>query len=419
MRSKFFWLILLSLIILAGIISCISSDTAAHTGNPTPAPILPEPDEYEYEYEDEYDEYEPEDPPEPGELDMQTESAIFASRYAGFLTWGYFSHSSISEPVSFAESSVTNIVTGRPMELTDILDIDEIDRVLTILSDALLEYAPASAPYLYLIDESWLEYVVMDTDGLRVLLKPDIAPWELGFVTIHLLYEDLGRLFLLYDEYTQYEPARRPMVALTFDDGPHSIYTTAILDVLEEYGARATFCVLGNRVHNHADIIRRMVAMGSEVMGHSWSHPDMTRLGTNGITDQITRTSQAIEEVVGWPTPPIFRAPYGLTNSRVVNTARDMGYSLLHWSVDPQDWAHENRCPYIITDLVMARVTDGSIVLLHDVHTTTMEAARILIPRLIEEGFDLVTASELIDYFYGVMEPGTRYVGFRNRINGW
>ena len=416
MRSKFFWLILLSLLILAGIISCISSDTAAHPGTVTPVPILPEPDENEYDYEPEPEELLP---PEPGELDVQTENVIFASRYAGFLTWGYFHHSTISEPVAFAESRVTNVVTGRAVELADILDIDEIDGALTLLSDALLEYAPESMPYLHLIDETWLEYVVMDTDGLRVLLKPDIAPWELGFVTILLLYQDLGRVFLLYDEYTQYEPARRPMVALTFDDGPHAIYTPAILDVLEEYNASATFFVLGNRVHNHADIIRRSVDMGSEVLGHSWSHPDMTRLGTNGITDQITRTSQAIEEVLGWPTVPLFRAPYGLANSRVINTARDMGYSLVHWSVDPQDWAHENRCPYIITNLVMDRVTDGAIILLHDVHTTTMEAARILIPRLIEEGFDLVTASELIDYFYGVIEPGARYVGFRNRLNGW
>jgi len=240
-------------------------------------------------------------------------------------------------------------------------------------------------------------------------MTPELFP-DAGFVFADLHYEALGDAFLLAEEMGLREPIRRPMVAFTFDDGPH-IYTDMILDMLEEVGGRATFCVLGNRVHLHPDALRRAVAMGSEVIGHSWDHTEMTRLNQNAISSQITRTTEAIEEIIGQPAPPIFRAPFGSLNSRVINTARDLGYSLLHWSLDPQDWY--TRCPYAIYDDIMARVTDGSIILLHDIHTSTMEAMARVIPRLVADGFDLVTASEVLAYFYGDLEPGEVYVGIR------
>jgi len=444
MKSKIFWLAVLGFGILAGIISCVSSDTAGQNTPGMLAPILPDVNggydaygnrtysynahghtgaetygyelfcEYVYEYGCTCDDGYLHEAEDLGRLDVQSSKLFVAGRYAGFITWGYFYHSAVSYPVVFAESSVMDTQTGAVLALGDIIDIDMKEKVLNLLGEALLAYAPQAAPYLYLIDETWLEHIVLCDNGLIVLLPPDIASdnaiWEHGFISVEISYDDLDDAFMLGVELGLREPPRRPMVALTFDDGP-TAYTNMILDMLEAVGGRATFCVLGNRVDNHPETLRRAIALGSEVIGHSWNHPAYTRLNANAIAEQITRTSAAIEAAIGQPPPPIHRAPYGLVNGRVVSVSGELGYSILHWSVDPQDWA--NRCADWIYDNLMGRVIDGAIVLLHDIHTTTMEAMERVIPRLIEEGFQLVTASEIIEYFYGELVPGETYEGLR------
>jgi len=224
-----------------------------------------------------------------------------------------------------------------------------------------------------------------------------------------------------HDEEIEYNPelydqpiviaGERGKIAITFDDGPIE-YTEQILDILERYGARATFCVLGYRIDDWQDTIQRAVDSGSEVIGHSWAHHNLTRLNAEQIKYQIQAPSAAIEAVIGEPAPKIFRAPYGHTNDRVIEVAEELGYSLLHWSVDPQDWRYRDA-DHIYWH-IMERVTRGAIILLHDIHPSTAEAMETVIPRLVDEGFELVTATELIEYLYGSLEPGKRYVGLRN-----
>jgi len=431
-RNKYFWVAILGLSILAGIISCVASDSSGSTGR-VPA-IMPEApgvnDDYQYYLDDVWDrhvyengyENEEEDTIEdeyitipatmiaPAELDFQTDNFFVARRYVGFLMWGYLSHPTIPEYVAVIDSSVLDSYTGETLLLSHIIDVNMINKALDLLADALVAYAPETEPFLYLIDEAWFDHVVLDTDGLLVMLEPDAAPWDLGFITVHISYEDLGEAFLLGVELGIKEPPRLPMVALTFDDGP-SPYTSLILDLLERYGGRATFCVLGYRIASRPDVLRRAVELGSEVVGHSWDHANFTNLNASAIASQITRTSTAIEEAIGIVPPPIFRAPFGITNNRVITTSQELGYSILHWSVDPQDWNY--RDADAIYELIMNRTIDGAIVLLHDIHPTTAEAMERVIPRLIEEGFQLVTASELIEYFYGELEPGETYQGLR------
>ena len=203
-----------------------------------------------------------------------------------------------------------------------------------------------------------------------------------------------------------YPPPRLPMVALTFDDGP-SQYTEYILDILKMYNARATFCVVGNRIEDWPNTIRRAVCLGNEVIGHSWDHTNFSRLNADQIASQILDTSAAIEAITGFPPPPIFRAPYGRLTSTVRSTSRELGYSILNWSIDPKDWRY--RDPEHIYNFIMENVRDGSIVVLHDIRPYTSEAMTRVIPGLIENGFQLVTASELLEYFHGELEPGHEY----------
>ena len=419
MRSKFFWLAVLGFGALAAIISCVSSDTGRHA----PIDILPQPtpDVYAYDYGNGYenspantvwDEYEAEAEaaPDPGRLSLQSDTTFVAGRYAGFLTWGFFYHSAAPAPVVVAESSVLDIFTDTVLEVADIINFAMMDKALNLLAAAVLAQAPEAAPYLNGIGPSWLTHVVMDHSGLRVLLTPDITLWSLDFMYVLLPYEALDDAFLLGIEIGIKEPPHRPMIALPFDDGP-SQYTHMILDLLEAVGGRATFCVLGNRIHNHPDALVRAVALGSEVIGHSWDHTEFTRLGPNAITSQINQTSAAIEAVIGQAPPPIIRVPFGSVNRTVENVARELGYALLHWSEDPRDWY--NRDADAIYYRIISRAIDGSIVLLHDIHTATAEAMIRVIPRLIAEGFQLVTASELIAHHYGEMLPGELYEGRR------
>ena len=405
--------------ILGTVTGCESPGAAGHAGIDLLAlSLAPDPGEYEagsydvyeYEYNGYYAEPEVILPPDPGELDLQRETVFVAGRYAGFLTWGYFRHSSVDEPIVVVESSVKDTYTDAELGIWDIIDYEMMDKALSLLAEAILARAPEAAPYLHMIDAGWLTHLVMGHEGLRVLLTPDTAPWDLCFMYVDLPYEDLDEAFLLWVELGLREPPRRPMVALTFDDGP-SKYTDMILDMLEAVGGRATFCVLGNLVHQRPETLIRAVALGSEVIGHSWDHSDFTRLNASAISTQITRTSEAIEAIIGFAPPPLVRVPFGEANNRVFNVAYDLGYSLLHWSVDPQDWL--NRCPDWIYYYITKRVVDGSIVLLHDIRTTTAEAMLHVIPRLIEDGFQLVTASELIEYHYGGLVPGERYKGHR------
>ena len=415
MRSKYFWLAILALALLIAIISCVSSDTPRYiSADRTVAPIIPDviedddiEDENEYDYP-EHVEPEPTLPPDPGILDLQTNTVLVAGRYAGTLTWGYFYHSSIEYPISVIESQVVDMYTGRELALSDIIDCEQIDKALNLLAAAILANAPEAVPYLNGIGMCWFTHMVMDHEGLRVMIPPDAALWGNGFVDVIIPYAFLDRAFLLGVELGLWEPPRRPLVALTFDDGP-SEYTEMILDILEYYNVRATFCVLGNRIHHRPETLVRTLELGSEIVGHSWNHSNFANLNNSGIQSQISRASTAIEEATGQAPPPIFRAPYGITNNRAVNVARDMGYSILNWSVDPKDWY--NRDAQAIYENIMNRVADGSIVLLHDIRMYTVDAVALVVPRLLEEGFMLVTASELIEDLYGELTPGRTYFG--------
>lgn len=201
----------------------------------------------------------------------------------------------------------------------------------------------------------------------------------------------------------------KPMIALTFDDGP-SRYTEYILDLLEEHGGQATFFVLGYRVMPHRSTVQRTIDIGSEVLGHTWSHRQLTRLSEEQLKFDLRRTSAVIEALTGIP-QYIYRPPYGAINDEVLRVSEELGYSVVLWTVDTLDWRY--RCAETIYNAVMDGAQDGAVVLMHDIRQTTAQAMRYVIPRLIEEGFRLVTVSEILYHVYGELEPGRIYMDYR------
>ena len=205
--------------------------------------------------------------------------------------------------------------------------------------------------------------------------------------------------------YSTIDPSK-PMVALTFDDGP-SAYTKDILNQLEKYNAHATFFVVGNRVASNASTIKRAYDLGCEIGNHSWSHPQLSAISVKEMQNEISKTDEAVKKITG-QAPTLLRPPYGAVDADVKAYA---GKPLIHWSIDTLDWEHRTSSKTISS--VLNNVRDGSIVLMHDIYAPTRDAAVSLIPTLISRGYQLVTVSEMAAYRGVDLKNGTIYYSIR------
>jgi peptidoglycan/xylan/chitin deacetylase (PgdA/CDA1 family) len=186
-----------------------------------------------------------------------------------------------------------------------------------------------------------------------------------------------------------------PMLALTFDDGP-TIHTERLLDILSQYeDVRVTFCVAGYMIGNHRSTLRRSAEAGHQIIGHSWSHRNLTTLTAGEVKRELLDTSTLIEEVTGY-FPRMFRPPYGAVNDTVLYVAGELEFSVIGWNIDPADWQNKNA--EALYDEIMATVFDRGVVLLHDLYASTVDAMERVIPELLEMGYQLVTISELRHY---------------------
>ncbi|HJP96518.1 MAG TPA: polysaccharide deacetylase family protein [Candidatus Saccharimonadales bacterium] len=187
-------------------------------------------------------------------------------------------------------------------------------------------------------------------------------------------------------------------VALTFDDGPGP-GTATILDTLKQYKAHGTFMVVGSRVASYASLVQREAAEGHDIGNHTWDHADLTNMSLADAQSEVNRTAQAVTNVVG-KRPFFVRPPYGSYNQAVVNA---VGEPFILWSVDPDDW--KDRDANIVYQRVMSAVKPGAIVLSHDLYPTTAAAYQRIIPDLIQQGYTLVTVSDLLNL--DPANPGT------------
>ena len=189
-------------------------------------------------------------------------------------------------------------------------------------------------------------------------------------------------------------PMSRPIVALTFDDGPHPELTPQLLDILRDNGVRATFYVIGRNVTTHPDIARRIVAEGHEIANHSWSHPALTSLGASRLNQEIASTSDAIQRATG-RRPTNMRPPYGAINDRVRETIlRGHGLDVIMWSCDPLDWKRPGA--EVVRQRLVDGATPGGILLAHDIHPGTIEAVPGVIRDLKAKGYGFATVSQLL-----------------------
>ena len=180
------------------------------------------------------------------------------------------------------------------------------------------------------------------------------------------------------------------MVALTFDDGPDAKTTPQALDILKKYGVKATFFMVGQNVAGNEAIIKRVKQEGHQIGLHTWDHPVLTKLPIETVKKEIFDTQAAIYNVVGIK-PMITRPPYGAINQTIQKV---IDQSFIMWDVDSLDWKSRNT-KSIMQEI--AKTKPGSIILMHDIHQTSIDALPSVLQYLQEKGYTLVTVDELLE----------------------
>ena len=214
-------------------------------------------------------------------------------------------------------------------------------------------------------------------------------------IALEILLTSLCGLLIFHNKHDYQQIAididpTKPMVALTFDDGPNENYTPKVLDILLKYQAYATFCINGKNIVNNEELLKKMVHEGHELANHTFSHYDLTTLNKEEIKEEIEKNQAEVFRVLPEYTLNYVRPPYGHYNEDVIDA---MGMAPLLWDIDSGDW--EEPKAEKIYNTVMNNISDGDIVIFHDDNPETINALNKIVPALQKKGFQLVTVSQL------------------------
>lgn len=194
-------------------------------------------------------------------------------------------------------------------------------------------------------------------------------------------------------------------VALTFDDGPSRDNDGTILETLQANGAHATFFVLGNRARVDGDIMQMILDAGCEIASHSWDHPQLSKIKWEKAKSQIDRTDRIVSKLLNGYQISLLRPPYGSISKTMRKKVKK---PMILWSLDTEDWKSRNAKK--VFNRVKKEVKDGDIILMHDIHPETAEAVKKIVPWLSEQGYDMLTVTELMARKGKTMEGGKAYL---------
>lgn len=366
--------------------------------------------------------------------EFQIESASKELKEAADLLVYYNSYVTADGIVSIElRGSYSDSALAHPIELVGTFTVDKnTERLLSI--DELLKSEKREEIEKYLREEfnidpefsdnDLLSYWVIADGALEIVLpRGEFLPMSDGTKAIRFTKEDTAGLFRESHEASENteepksEPAdtlpyqdvviekEKPMIALTFDDGP-SAHTQRLLDIFQKYGGKGTFFVLGNTLDNRKETLKRMALQGHEIGNHSWSHRQFTNISIDEVRDQIMMTRAKIYDITGVDCK-LVRPPYGACNDEIRVLGKELGVSFVNWSVDTLDWKSKNADA--VYNEIMNDVGDGHIILCHDLHKTTVDAMEKVVPALIEKGYQLVTVTELLTASGGEITTGKMY----------
>lgn len=202
------------------------------------------------------------------------------------------------------------------------------------------------------------------------------------------------------------ETKQQKLVALTYDDGPAES-TSKLLDVLEKYGAKATFFVVGEQADYYRETLKREADLGMEIGSHTWDHPWLNQLSEEEIREEMDKNDKLVSEITGLPAMKLMRPTGGGISENMLNT---IDKPMIQWDVDTLDWDHKD--PDQTYQRLIDLVQDGSIVLMHDLFSPSADAADRYISALIDMGYKCVTVSELAEAYGYDLEAAGQYYAF-------
>ncbi|MBY5033741.1 polysaccharide deacetylase family protein [Streptococcus gallolyticus] len=237
-----------------------------------------------------------------------------------------------------------------------------------------------------------------DNSQLTLHFPSDLAGVRQLSLPVSTLYDEIKVDYLTetdkkeYEAYLAEQEAKKNQlrIAITFDDGPSPETTPQVLDLLKKYKVKATFFVLGKNIAGNEAILKRMQAEGHEIANHSWNHPQLTKLAADQIKQEIEDTQSAIQAVTG-QRPTSYRPPYGAVNQAVQAVTN---LPAIYWTVDTLDWKSKN--PAAILGEVKAHTQAGSIILMHDIHPTTVASLDSVLAYLTGQGYSFARVDELL-----------------------
>ena len=353
-------------------------------------------------------------------MDFRSVQAGANGNIASIRLFGWSRKAGEEAPQYFSECLSFDIASGRQLVDGDLFADGYQQPLADLCSAALAEAYPGQ--------EISFEGCPLDGIASRALptasgielyfSSSEVAAADLGILSVSLSYESLNAIlskemqYRLSENYGQPQPRpednrqpfesggrmldpSKPMIALSFDDGPDSEVTPKILDLLRQYDARATFCVVGNRVGSRKDVVNRAVDEGNEIANHTWEHKDTNKLNIEEIKDQITRTNDIVREASGFEIRYI-RPTYGNVQENLKQVSRELNMPMVNWTIDSEDWKSKN--PDLIYQMIMSEARDGRVILCHDIYDTTYQAMARVIPDLIAQGYQIVTIDELFSF---------------------
>lgn len=313
--------------------------------------------------------------------------------------------------------------TGQPVTISQLFDNKRpaIDNFLNTIKTAVRQQVKNTQ-----LDDEYFKQALGDGTNLSFIAKDKqtieflfgrgtVGPQSAGEIGVNVkvntfkagLQNQLAKS--LFDIQTVQPPAPNPpkptekVIALTYDDGPGA-HTGRLLDILRDKQAKATFYVIGRQVPTHADLIKRIIAEQHEIGNHTWDHPNLSKLTVPQVEKQLTDTTKAIKNAEPQAQVRTVRPPYGAYSQGVLDVMARQGLSNLMWSVDTRDWA--DRKADVVCNRAVTSAQPGAIILLHDIHGSSVDATPCIIDALKKAGYKLVTVSEL---FGGQLKPGLTY----------
>lgn len=295
-----------------------------------------------------------------------------------------------------------NPETGNELAIQDIVDhnLEKLKRIASVVRDE-IHHSPLLKDDV--IDESvwqptepmWVNYqnfALTDDSLILYFGTGEFTKRQAGPATVEIPLNKLNPFIAKRFQVATDDTKKEKTIALTFDDGPDPIYTERILKTLDKYNAKATFFMLGNRVHSYPAIAKKVAEAGHEIGNHSWNHPSLTGVTDTELLSEVTGTSDIIKAATG-KTATVFRPPYGAVDDRVRESTK---LPVVLWNVDTLDWEHHD--PELLLEHVTEATRAGSIILMHDIHKSTADGLDAVLENLQSQGYKFVTVSEMDDY---------------------